>query len=242
MRGLPAYGVQRRANSLGVLRQHDVTTLSLLDGLVAYWKLDETSGTRIDSAGSNNLADNGSVGSTVGIQGNAAQFDGTSPNYLSTASPVLSGTGSFSASGWFLVPDTTLTGDPLIDNQGLFGQTRFQDGWVAALVGSDLYFDFNAARPTFTGVITQNTYYFTGLTYDSNTATATFYLDNTELGSVVTAGFAQESEPIRVGRQRSQDVYYLQGRVDEVGIWSRALTASEMLILYNSGAGITFPF
>ena len=43
-------------------------------GLVSYWALDETSGTRYDSHGSNDLTDNNTVGYTTGVQGNAADF------------------------------------------------------------------------------------------------------------------------------------------------------------------------
>jgi hypothetical protein len=235
VRGLPAYGVQRRANSLGVLRQGTVSggASPLLTDLAAYWKLDETSGTRFDSVGTNHLTDNGSVGYGIGKQSNAALFDGT--NYLTTASQVLSGTGSFSAFGWFLTTDTT------IRNQGIFGQTNFGGGWTAVYDNNDLYFDFNSSRERFTGVIAQDTYYFIGLIHDSSTNTTTFYLDNTELGTLA-GGFAQENQPVRVGRQRAQDDFYLVGRVDEVGLWGRVLMTAEIATLYNGGAGITYPF
>jgi hypothetical protein len=32
------------------------------------------------------------------------------------------------------------------------------------------------------------------------------------------------------------------GVIDEVGIWKRALSASEITTLYNSGSGTTYPF
>ncbi len=45
---------------------------ALTDNLSAYWKLDEASGTRVDSAGSNDLTSNNSVGQAVGKLGNAS--------------------------------------------------------------------------------------------------------------------------------------------------------------------------
>jgi hypothetical protein len=35
---------------------------------------------------------------------------------------------------------------------------------------------------------------------------------------------------------------FYDGLIDEIGLWHRALTTAEILILYNGGAGITFPF
>src|SRR6185295_10218115 len=55
------------------------------NNLVAYWKLDETSGSRSDSFGSNTLTDNNTVGSTAGKVGNAAQFIQANTEYLSAA-------------------------------------------------------------------------------------------------------------------------------------------------------------
>jgi hypothetical protein len=53
------------------------------NGLYFWWKMDETSGTRTDSHGTNPLADNNTVGSTTGKQGNAAQFVVANSEYLS---------------------------------------------------------------------------------------------------------------------------------------------------------------
>lgn len=36
--------------------------------------------------------------------------------------------------------------------------------------------------------------------------------------------------------------YFLKGSLDELGYWSRALTGSEVLLLYNGGAGYQYPF
>jgi hypothetical protein len=32
------------------------------------------------------------------------------------------------------------------------------------------------------------------------------------------------------------------GMIDEIGVWSRALTSGEVTQLYNSGAGLQYPF
>src|SRR3990167_5318802 len=60
-------------------------TLDDTPALVAYYNLDEASGTRADSVGSNDLTDNNTVTQETGIVGSSTQH--TSPNneYLSVA-------------------------------------------------------------------------------------------------------------------------------------------------------------
>lgn len=55
----------------------------LLVDLVSYWSLDEASGSRNDSHGSNHLSAVNAVGSAEGVQGNAAMLSTTA--YLSAA-------------------------------------------------------------------------------------------------------------------------------------------------------------
>lgn len=56
-------------------------------GIVSYWKLDETSGTRIDSIGANNLTDNNTVLSGTGKASNGALFAAANSESLSKSSP-----------------------------------------------------------------------------------------------------------------------------------------------------------
>ncbi|MDA2917638.1 hypothetical protein MYX64_12505, partial [Nitrospinae bacterium AH_259_B05_G02_I21] len=57
----------------------------LLTDLKAHWKLNEASGTRSDSHGSNDLTDNNTVGQAAGKIGNAADFIRVNSEYLSIA-------------------------------------------------------------------------------------------------------------------------------------------------------------
>ena len=51
------------------------TGSSLTTNLISYWKLDETSGTRVDSVGNNDLTDNNTVLYGAGKQGNGADLE-----------------------------------------------------------------------------------------------------------------------------------------------------------------------
>ena len=53
------------------------------DDLVSYWSCDETSGSRVDSHGTNDLTDNNTVGYVEGVIGNACYFNGANSEYLS---------------------------------------------------------------------------------------------------------------------------------------------------------------
>ena len=91
---------------------HDV---SLMNGLVSYWPLDEVSGTREDVKGNNNLIDNNTVSSATSLQGMAADLErgnnryGYIPDpaeYLSITDSAQSGldvTDSLSISAWIKV-------------------------------------------------------------------------------------------------------------------------------------------
>ena len=58
----------------------------LTDNLVAWWTLDETSGTRFDCVGSNDLADNNTVTSDPGKVNVAAEFTLATEEFLSIPS------------------------------------------------------------------------------------------------------------------------------------------------------------
>jgi hypothetical protein len=75
--------------------------------------------------------------------------------------------------------------------------------------------------------------------HDSGTVTAYFNSSQTATGSRGATAFNATSTPFNIGR-RSYSGYLenLDGQVDEVGKWSRALSASEVQAIYNSGRGL----
>ena len=56
--------------------------MALTDNLISAWELSEASGNAIDSHGSNDLTDNGSVGTGTGlVYGTARHFDGSDDGF-----------------------------------------------------------------------------------------------------------------------------------------------------------------
>jgi hypothetical protein len=244
VRGLPAYGVQRRANSLGVLRQRAVSGSAaspLLTDLVAYWKLDDL--TWSDSVGSANLTNNSGV--AVGLPklgAGSAQFDGS--NYLSLANrSEVQITGDFTIACWVYLG--TLDGSrQMIVSKDTVGsreyalQINLADRFFFNISGSGTVSDST--------VLAINTWYFLVVDYRAS--------DN-RIRLIVNDGTPNEttgSSPATVGSAEFQvgarqynffeEPIANGSRIDEVGIWKRLLTSGEISDLYNSGAGITYPF
>jgi hypothetical protein len=232
MRGLPAYGVQRSTPSLGVLRQRDAGASSpLLTDLVSYWKLDEGSGTRIDSAGPNNLSDNNTVGSATGVVGNAASFVAGNSEYFSLSPGTLPTAYPLSLSLW-LNPgvgaikyiwnySNSLQLNCLIDNNALIVSSN------ASAVEVDL-----------TGL---SGWYHLVVLYVNSTTTQVYL--NGVLATSTSRSAYNMAFNITIGaRVRSSIELPYNGLMDEIGIWGRVLTAAEITQLYNSGSGLTYPF
>jgi hypothetical protein len=218
---------------------------SLLDGLVAYWKLDETSGPRIDSAGSNNLTDNNTVGSAVGKVGNAASFVAANNEFLRVYTVAFSSSFTDEASiNLWVKRDVDI---PTSTSESGFlkgGNTTLEDMYYPFTDNVDYTGVFRNNRltisPRLSGVPDRTVWHMLTITTTPGTNGYKIYQN----GTLQYQNTGQSS--VFLGPEtvfgRSGNTAYYGGLFDEIGLWNRALTASEMLILYNSGAGITFPF
>jgi len=84
---------------------------NLTNNLIAYWKLNEASGTRFDSYGGNHLTDFGGVGQTGGIKNQAANFILGNSSFLLINNTATLATGDidFSISTWIYLNSTART-------------------------------------------------------------------------------------------------------------------------------------
>lgn len=205
---------------------------TLLDGLVSWWSLDEASGTRVDSHGSNNLTDNNTVGSATGKISTAASFVQANSEYLSgTAS--LPG-GSFSFAAWVQPTSGGVAFYPYfeIDASGdACDVFAFQSKWQCRTQGNTI---LDSGVATSAGV-----WAFVVFGHDGSTA---FISVNGGAKSTLSNGaltFAA-TENFNIGKQLNAGNYF-DGLVDEAALWNRELTAAEITELYNSGNGIGYP-
>src|SRR6185437_1776184 len=82
------------------------TTFALTDDLLAYWKLDESSGDASDSVGSNTLTNDGSAtfSTTTGVINNGVSFDGSQDL---SGSLVSSATTNITVALWVYIPSAS---------------------------------------------------------------------------------------------------------------------------------------
>jgi hypothetical protein len=238
-------GILSPFNDTGVFGSENI-----LHKLVAYWKLEESSGSRIDATGrGNDLAVNGTGGvdGAPGISGNAAKFVAASGQYLSHVSntDLGNGGGSFTVLGWVNFT-TNPTYSFMICKQNNTGTNQRE--YYLGIDANGLSFCVNPNGTTSPGdhavsVVKPATggWHFVIGWHDANTQTINLQVDNgTVVSASHTTGVYNGSSEFWLGGFDS--VQYLNGLLDAVGKWNRVLTSYERAKLYNNGLGLQYPF
>lgn len=206
-------------------------TSTLLNGLSVYWRLDDLS----DATNSTvNLTNNGSVPFVTGIVRYGVQT-GTG-QYLSLTSvpSVLVGGTSFTISCW--VKASSYSG-----GRGIVGKFASNNGYLISCAINRLFFQIGTVT-TVVGGIATNVWHLLTMAYDLGALQASIQVDNgTPLILNQPTPPADDAVEFRIGSRADTGVNFI-GSIDEVGLWKRVLTASEIAELYNGGAGNTYPF
>jgi len=222
---------------------------TLLNGLTSYWKLDEASGTRVDSVGSNNLtAQNNPLGVAAKIN-DGCQFVAASTQLLkcASASNLQVGTNNRTWSFW-----VKLNSKPAVASRiNIKG-----DGSSAATTEVSLDYLTSSDRFRFTGfknpssvtvpannfgAVSTGVFYFIVAWHDNGSGIAISINNGTEDTGTMTAGCNSTAGDYSLGCD-TLNALPLDGVVDACGIWNRVLTATEKASLYNGGAGSPYPF
>lgn len=221
---------------------------TLRNDMVAWWSLDEASGTRADSHASYDVAGfSTQPGSTTGKIADAASFVSASSQSLGVADPFYI-SGAMSVAMWI--------------NRSSFGALVFpvakgtanQIGEFQMYFGSDNKFGFfvvdNSAaayigQQQTTASITASGWRYLTATYDGGTAASgiKLYIDGALVasGAISSGTFSNiddTSTSLEFGERNNS--WFLNGSIDEAAIWSREVTSTEIAELYNSGAGISY--
>ena len=205
-------------------------------GASSWWRLSETSSTYADTIAGLSATNNGTT--TRGYQGafypfdtNAAvDLDGTS-GYVSVSDVYdFTGTAAFSVSCWI---NADVVGGRVISKEGT-------DGWRLFLYGTGVIFDRHNAGGTDSAsnsaTIGTGTWYHLVGTYDGSNLVA--YVNGVAGSSTASSrSLGGNSNSLAFGRQANGAASFFNGRMDEVAIWSRALSADEVLQLYQYSAG-----
>jgi hypothetical protein len=244
------------SNTIGVLwsevngSNYDIVAASistaaggLYAGLVSYWKLDEASGTRNDSHGTNHLTDNNTVGAAAAKINDGADFERDNSEYLSIAtnSDLETGDVSFSFQAWVSIESTGLNHILLAKNEsGVSEEYRFYIDTSQKVVFQLRKAD-NSATVTVTGgtALSAGTLYHVVVVHDATANMMTLYLNGVVDGgpTAIAGGVRVSTNGFRLGRGSGAETAYLDGILDEVGFWKAALTADQVTWLRNGGSG-----
>lgn len=226
---MPSIALKQSVNLptiLGVGEQSNLVT-----NLIGYWKLDSSS-SWTGSVGPNLNFGESYVDSVAGKISGAAQFNGS--NYL-VSDGNLSVENLCSISFWFKCSNASgpdvLTG------------LEYPTSYRCLSIDGDLYFQApDASVVTSAGSgINYCDYAWHHIVGVASNTTIYLYVDGSFIGDNIINLETVYPKPFIIG---SSDFAYASNgtMIDEVGIWSRALTPLEISALYNGGSGLTYPF
>lgn len=217
---------------------------SLLTGLLAGWKLDEESGKRADVLGNYDLTlADAAIGSDTGINGNAADFDGTGEQALENSDSAFNFAGGAAAISCWAYPNAAgnLT---LFSKYGAAAAERsYSVTLVTAvtLVSCNFQVDESTIVSPTTGIgaFTMNAWNHVVMNWTG--AAVQLWVNGAMKDSDPAAALNASSTPFNVGAFNG-DGNNFRGLVDDCYAWSRALTEAEITALYNAGSGLAHPF
>ena len=228
-----------------------VTQDDLLDGLVSYWKFDETSGTTAsDSHGSND----GTVSGDTWVSGkinNCLSFDG-SDDYVAMGDVlddvIVGSSAKFTVSSWVKKSGDGMFISKYADTQHgengrqlnmRFASSQVELTYNGAISGTGGYEMYTTSN-TYSNSVWYNIVFVVDMTQPLENRVI-IYVDGVEQTTTVTtsgtpAGIQSGPAQFAVGGSVSSTGvlrYQINAIVDETAIWNRALSSDEVKALYD---------
>ena len=214
-------------------------------GMVSWWGGDNNA---LDMIGGNNGTLMGNATYASGMVGQAFSFDGAEPNFVEIPnSAELNPSGAFSVDGWFYIDPAAVGNVGEIATLVAKSEGSLSNGW-------SLYFDDRGSTKSLKFVLssivlaenaipTANWYHITGVYNPSATPQATLYLNGVNIADSgsQTETVSPNSLNVRIGAMYWTDQWHegndrLNGKADEVEFFNRALSADEIIAIYNAGS------
>lgn len=219
--------------------------MALTDNLVSYYELEESSGTTAtDSHGTNDGTYSGNLPTAVtGKIGNAQDGDGSNSDLITVSDTNdLDLSGDFTIAYWVNFDATGLS-------EGVLAKGNLNDGGAA---GYSLYKPTNdfmrlilrdgtnqdLIEGSTTNISSGTWYHFVATRSGSD---VTLYLNGSSDGTGTSSLDPSNTDDLTMFNDIDGS-FSFDGQLDEVGIWTRALTAQEVSDLYNNGNGLAYPF
>lgn len=232
--------------------------MALIDNLVSYWKLDVDSSTQDDAHGSHDGTRTSATYTASGKINGGQVFDSSGSTRIAVSDHAdFTYTDGFTYHIWFKPGFTIDSGfsESLIwlmsQNAGGNVDGDINVFWHSSpSAGSkgQIQFELSDGSTNYAAVSnsaswTSGTWYHLVATYDDSTLK--MYIDGT-LQTVTDSLSGQDAGKnavdLMIGSHSASPWYPFDGTIDEVAVWDRALSQSEVTALYNSGDGFAYPF
>lgn len=207
----------------------------LLTNLVSYYSMATLTA---DSHGSNDLTNTGTVVGGTGVIGDCASFSGT--NQLSRSNTLVTGTGALSLSLWLKQSSADAPGGGGL----LIGDASSEDTILVAFESSGvLTLRFFGGSATFGSGYADGSFHHVLVTKPSSGSgfDCVVYVDGS---SVSRSGGLDTTGALDIGTTYFQlgkgNVSGVAKSIDEVGVWSRVLDATDASNLYGAGSGLSY--
>ncbi len=216
------------------------------NGLVGLWHFDEGGGST-----ANNSYGGAGFGAVYNHTWGAGKWNTSTINFSGVNTYVsvpnsasLSPTTSVTLSAWVYARSLANAGH----GYGVLskGDSVFNDGDYEMLLlqtspTNSVFFRIRGASPTYfsAGSIPLNAWAFIAATYDDATNAAVIYVNGVQVGNqAMTNPIMQNNGPLIIGVRHNQlgGGSFFNGFIEEPAVWNRALSAQEILDLYNAGS------
>lgn len=219
----------------------------LNSGIVIAWGLEEASGTRADSVGSNNLTDSNTVGQQTGKIGNCAHFTAASSQSLTSVSTADLSAGNIDQTwmGWIWLDSINVARTVLSKNT----DATHRDYRISTTAGNVVTFQMFtgagvsvgiATASTF-GALSASTWYFVCAQFIQSSQTIQVSINNGAFNTAAaSANPGTSTGAFALGADAG--AAFWDGRLDAIAFYKRLLSAGEITEAYNGGTGQQYPF
>ena len=178
---------------------------------------------------------------TAGKSGNAFTFNGTT-SYINYSADVFKFTSDFSISFWYNTSSTSF--QSLID---CYSNVAGKRGWAIQNTGTSINFKTFKDNVTYSDLsytISTNTWHHISVVRKSGISTKMYINGTLAVSDSVTTDQNYLSNYSLIGAINDGGLLYnyASGKLDEISMWSKELTSTEITDLYNTGTGKFYPY
>lgn len=220
--------------------------MALTDNLTHYWKFDEASGNAADTVGSLTLTNNGTATFGAALINNGATLARASSQYFNTTTDVHGGAlSAYSIQVWYK-PTTAPTGADEHYIQSMNDAPGYSNILYNINAGN-LRVRFRQLDNVGAGVdisytVTLSTSAYHHLVGTWNGTQTEFFVDGVSRGTASISTIETSGSQGFAFGATAGGTDYVNGNIDEIGFWTRALSGTEVTELYNGGMGLAYPF